>query len=77
MTKQYIDNLTDEGFVIVQQSPTFVVDLNYNSITKNWLLKQTKEGYVPIRRLESWEIMQAEDQRDLGIILNGDILKHS
>lgn len=71
------NNITKEGYIIVQRNPTFVVDLNYDSNTKNWLLKEINNQFFPIRRLESWEIMQAEDQRDLGIILNGDILKHS
>lgn len=71
------NNITKEGYIIVQRNPTFVVDLNYDSDTKNWLLKEINNQFLPIRRLESWEIMQAEDQRDYGIILKADLSKHS
>lgn len=71
------NNITKEGYIIVQRNPTFVVDLNYDSDTKNWLLKEINNQFLPIRRLESWEIMQAEDQRDYGIILKADLCKHS
>ncbi len=71
------NNITKEGYIIVQRNPTFVVDLNYESATKNWLLKEINNQFLPIRRLESWEIMQAEDQRDYGIILKADLCKHS
>lgn len=71
------NNITKEGYIIVQRNPTFVVDLNYDSNTKNWLLKEINNQFFPIRRLESWEIMQAEDQRDYGIILKADLCKHS
>ncbi len=71
------NNITKEGYIIVQRNPTFVVDLNYESATKNWLLKEINNQFLPIRRLESWEIMQAEDQRDYGIILKADLSKYS
>lgn len=72
-----IDNITEEGYIIVQQDPTFVVDLAYDSPTKNWLLKLVNGNYISIRQLETWEIMQAEDQRDYGIIIKQDIIKHA
>lgn len=34
-----------------------------------WLMRANADGnWVSVRKLETWEVMQAEDQRDYGII---------
>lgn len=60
------------GFTLVQENPDMAVDFRFGP-GQHWLYKRTpqKDGWLPIRQLEPWEVMQAEDQRDDGIILQG------
>jgi hypothetical protein len=61
------------GLTLVQQNPDCAVDLRSASRTYGWLFIRGPERgqWVTHRKLEPWEIMQAEDQRDYGIVQQG------
>ncbi len=63
-------NILSNGLILLQESPPRAVRLG-SGPDWGWLHAQTKFDWKPIRMLEPWEIMQAEDQRDRGIILSG------
>lgn len=61
------NNILSNGLVLLQQNP----DCAWNP-NNNWLyVKNSDNNWVTYRKLESWEIMQAEDQRDLCIVKQG------
>jgi len=60
-------NILGNGLVLLQQNP----DCAWNP-ANNWLYVKGGDGqWVTQRKLEPWEVMQAEDQRDGGIVLYG------
>jgi hypothetical protein len=60
-----------ENFVRVQVNPERVVCLD-NGDFHGWLFFRHPNGQlVTERKLKDWEIMQAEDQRDSGIVIDG------
>lgn len=60
-------NILPNGLVLLQQNP----DCAWNP-HNNWLYTKGADGqWVTQRKLESWEITQAEDQRDANIVLQG------
>ena len=64
-------SLLGEGLVLVQVNPDYAVDLSGGK-TSGWLFYKHPDGqWVTRRKLEGWEVMQAEDQRDDGIIIDG------
>lgn len=64
-------NQLKNGLVLLQQNPDCAVDLSGGSY-HGWLfIKNDNCQWVKKRKLEGWEIMQAEDQRDEGIVLHG------
>jgi hypothetical protein len=73
--QQPVGRSTDlpNGLTLVQQNPDCAVDLNSASRTYGWLFIRGPERgqWVTYRKLEAWEIMQAEDQRDAGIVQQG------
>ena len=61
------NNILRNGLVLLQQNP----DCAWNP-ENNWLYVRGPDGqWVTQRKLEGWEIMQAEDQRDEGVVLQG------
>jgi hypothetical protein len=62
--------LPDE-FVLLQRNPNCAVDLSGGK-WHGWLFIQEDDlEWARKRRLLGWEIMQAEDQRDEGIVIQG------
>jgi len=60
------------GLTLVNRNPDKAVDLRADSKFSGWLFFRHPDGHwVTERKLESWEIMQAEDQRDEGIVVEG------
>ena len=60
-------NILDNGLVLLQQNP----DCAWNP-KNNWLYIKGQDGkWITYRKLESWEVMQAEDQRDNCIVQQG------
>jgi len=67
-----MENEMGNGFILVQHSPDYAVQLDRNSAWFGWLFYRHPDGQlVSKRELESWEIMQAEGQRDENIIIDG------
>jgi hypothetical protein len=65
------NNHLPNGLVLLQQNPDCAVDLNGGRY-HGWLFIKGPDGqWVTQRKLADWEIMQAEDQRDEGIVLHG------
>jgi len=59
------------GLILLQQNPDCAVDLNGDRY-HGWLFVKGPDGqWVTNRKLADWEIMQAEDQRDYGIVQQG------
>lgn len=60
-----------EGWARLQVNPEYVACLD-NSEWHGWVFKRHSDGQlVSYYKLQPWEIMQAEDQRDEGIVLDG------
>jgi hypothetical protein len=67
-----MDNKLKNGLVLLQSNPNIAICLDENSEYYGWLFYQHPDGqYVTMRKLKSWELMQAEDQIDEGLILDG------
>lgn len=64
------DNILDNGLVLLQYNPPYAVELRGGK-NYGWLFKRDCGNWVPVRQLETWEIMQAEDQRDEAIVQHG------
>lgn len=65
-----MSNALPTGLVLVQRNPEKAVDLT-GGPWHGWLFWKHPDGqFVSERKLEPWEIMQAEDQRDENIVLN-------
>lgn len=61
----------EHGLIIVQRNPDKAVDISGGRF-HGWLFYRHQDGqFVSERKLEPWEIMQAEDQRDDNIVLDG------
>lgn len=68
-----ITNHLSNGLILLQENPNCAVDLSGGE-DHGWLYYQVPgEEWVKHRKLLDWEIMQAEDQRDEGIILHGPL----
>jgi hypothetical protein len=66
-----LSNQLPDGKILLQQNPDCAVDLS-GGRWHGWLFVRHPDGHwVSQRKLEGWEIMQAEDQRDGGIVLQG------
>jgi hypothetical protein len=66
-----MNNILENGLILLQHSPNKAVDLSGGRF-HGWLFYQHPDGqYVTERKLENCEIMQAEDQRDYGIVIDG------
>jgi len=62
-------NQLSNGLTLLQQNPDFAVDLRSGK-WHGWLFRRHPDGqWVSDRKLVAWEIMQAEDQRDQGIVI--------
>ena len=60
------------GLTLVQRNPDKAVDLTGGD-WNGWLFFRHPDGqFVSESKLEPWEVMQAEDQRDYGIVIDGD-----
>ena len=65
----------EHDLIIVQRNPGKAVDLSGGRF-HGWLFYRHPDGqFVSERKLEPWEIMQAEDQRDDDVVLEGVMLK--
>ena len=65
----------EHDLIIVQRNPDKAVDLSGGRF-HGWLFYRHPDGqFVSERKLEPWEIMQAEDQRDDDVVLEGVMLK--
>lgn len=63
------------GMTLLQRNPDIAVQLDGGK-WHGWLFNKHPDGkYVSQRKLESWEIMQAEDQRDQGIVIDSPHLR--
>lgn len=75
LREQYDRNITKEGFVLVQENRDMAVCLDhieYQGVDRyHWLMIREGDKWLPVRQLVLWEVMQAEDQRDGGIIIQG------
>ena len=61
------NNILPNGLVLLQQNP----DCAWNP-ENGWLyIRGADRQWVTQRKLESWEVMQAEDQRDCCIVQQG------
>jgi len=61
-----------EGFVLVQAYPDKAVDLSGGPL-HGWLFFRHADGqFVSERKLSDWELMQVEDQRDDGIVIDDE-----
>ena len=68
-------NQLDNGLVLLQQNPDCAVDLTGGRF-HGWLFTRHPDGqWVSHRKLTGWEVMQAEDQRDAGIVLHGTAVR--
>ena len=60
-----------DNYVRLQNNPERVACLD-GSKWHGWLFSRHPDGQlVSIRKLEDWEVMQAEDQQEYGIVLDG------
>jgi hypothetical protein len=68
-----IYNQLNNGLTLLQVNPDVAAKL-CGSEHHSWLFtKESEEApWLPLRKMNSLEVMQAEDQRDYGIVLNGD-----
>ncbi len=67
------------GWVRVQVNPERVACID-NGEWHGWLFMRHPDGQlVSCQKLENWEIMQVEDQRDSDIVLDGghNVISHS
>lgn len=65
-----MDNQLPNGMTLLQRHPDIAVDLRGKD-WHGWLFKKHPDGqWVSMRKLEGWEVMQAEDQRDEGLVLH-------
>ena len=63
----YQNQTLPNGFVLLQVNPDYAW-----STENNWLYYKHPDGqWVTYRKLEPWEVMQAEDQRLYGIVQDG------
>ena len=70
-----MSNELPNGMTLLQKNPDFAVDLRGGK-THGWLFSKGASGqWVTSRKLENWEIMQAEDQRDEGIVIHSPNLR--
>ena len=66
-----MNNTLDNGLVLLQQNPDCAVDLSGGK-AHGWLFVRGPDGqWVTHRKLAEWEVMQAEDNRDQGIVIHG------
>lgn len=62
----------ENGLTVVQENSFYAADLRTDSKFYGWLFTKGPDGqFITIRKLESWELAQAEDQEFYGIIING------
>lgn len=67
----YVDAKLPAGFQLVQRNPDKAVCLDGGRF-HGWLMYRHPGGqFVSERKLEQWELMQAEDQWHYGIVLDG------
>jgi len=66
-----MSNILENGLILLQHSPNKAVDLSGGRFHGRLFYQHTDGQYVTERKLEDWEIMQAEDQRDYGIVIDG------
>jgi hypothetical protein len=58
------------GLTLLQRNPDFAVDLRSEGGYYGWLFfRGDNKQWVTRRKMEPWEIMQAEDQREEGIVI--------
>lgn len=72
-TEAVARNILPNGLTLVQQNPDCAVDLRGGD-THGWLFVRAYEPngeFITHRKLESWEVMQAEDQQLYGIVQHG------
>ena len=59
--------ILSNGLTLVSVNPNCAVDLTGGKL-HGWLFIDHGEGYISERKLEAWEIMQAEDQDHYDIV---------
>ena len=65
-----MSNVLPNGMILLQKNPDFAVDLTGGK-QHGWLFCRGSENqWVTCHKLANWEIMQAEDQRDAGIVIH-------
>ena len=63
--------ILENGMVLLQRNPDYAADLSGGRF-HGWLFYKHPDGqWVSDRKLSDWEIMQAEDQRDQDIVMEG------
>jgi hypothetical protein len=68
-----LTNHLPNGLILLQETPNCAVDLSGDE-NHGWLYYQAPGAeWVKYRKLLDWEIMQAEDQRDECIVLQGPL----
>ena len=60
-----------DGMVLLQVNPDFACMMNKDNKFYGWLFYKHPDGqWVTKRKLEDWEMMQAEDQREDRVVIN-------
>ena len=65
-----MSNILPNGLILLQVNPHFAVSLGAGG-SYGFLYRKNNNNWVTDRKLANWEIMQAEDQRDCGHVING------
>jgi hypothetical protein len=66
------NNDVGNGLILVQKNPDYAVQLDERHGFYGWLFYRHPDGqFVSKRKLEPWEITQAEDQRDSNEVIDG------
>ena len=64
-----MNNILPNGMVLLQTNPDYAADLQGGK-WHGWLFYKHPNGqWVSERKLSSWEVLQAEDQRDQNIVI--------
>ena len=66
-----------DDFVLLQVNPDIAANLwGKDERSRHWLYARSGENHLwkPFRKMDRWDIRQAEDQYDEGIVINGNVL---
>ena len=70
-------NQLPDDFVLLQVNPDIAANLwGKDERSRHWLYARDGEHrpWTPFRKMDRWDVRQAEDQYDEGIVINGNVL---